>query len=211
MTPTVRLSTPMTGVVARNAEVVRRMMPRLPDFGIATPRPFASLIRTAPTVSLVDFPDLSPVMRSVAPSIPTPHQMIAASMGRGFGPVRNPRTSTDPRKRFWTSVIDQRRAAGDALSAFLSFDLLAFFNLHVVPDAVSAGIAAVQATILHYAQLLTIEIALAIKALLQQRSARQRPPGHQVPTQPRVVRGPTSRKVLHIPYLAGPRIAHTAA
>jgi hypothetical protein len=108
-------------------------------------------------------------------------------------------------KPFWTSLIERRRAVGAACSAFLQR-----FTIRG-PKSFNDGLAAVQAAREHYTRLFANRVALAIRIQIQRRSSRQRAPGHDVATQPRVVRGPTSREVSQLTNLAGPRIVHSAA
>ncbi|OLT52967.1 hypothetical protein BJF87_12905 [Gordonia sp. CNJ-863] len=184
MTTSAHLSPSMRRMVEQNAEVVRRMMPKVPleRFGLAqvTPQPFASL----------DYGQVTALMGT--------QQRLASSL-RGLT------ASLGTIEQFWSSLIERRRAIGAACSAFLQRRAVRG------PKSFTDGLAAVRAAREHSAWLFAVSVALALKTLLQHRNSRPRAPGHEVATQPRVVRGPTSHEVSQPITLVGPCIVHLAA
>ena len=184
MTTSAHLSPSTRRMAEQNAKVIRQMMPTVPlaRFGLAQVTP-------RPFASL-DYGQIT--------ALEATQQRLASSL-RGLT------SSLATLEPLWTSLIERRRAIGAACSAFLQR-----FTVRG-PKSFTDGLAAVQAAREHYTRLFANRVALAIRIQIQRRSSRQRAPGHDVATQPRVVRGPTSREVSQLTNLAGPRIVHSAA
>lgn len=184
MTTSAHLSPPMRRMVEQNAKVIRHMMPTFPlaRFGLTQVTP-------RPFASL-DYGQIT--------ALEATQQRLASSL-RGLT------SSLATLEQFWSSVMERRRVAGVACSEFLQ-------GLAVRgPRSFTDGLAAIQTAREHSARLFAIYVALAIKTLLQHRNSRPRAPGHDVATQPRVVRGPTPHEVSQPINLVGPCIVHSAA